>query len=77
VATTTRVVASQNGYMVIEAQASVTAAAVAGTFEQYFLWATDANTNVYSPGTTYQGAVVPIDGINLGGVVPWTVAVTP
>jgi hypothetical protein len=77
VATTTRVVASQNGYMIIEAQASVTASAVAGSFEQYFLWATDANTNAYSPGTTYQGAVVPIDGINLGGVVPWTVAVIP
>ena len=75
--TTTHVVASTNGYLVLEAQAVFAASATPESFEQYFLWAADAHTNAYSPGTTYQGAVVPLDGTNLGPLAPWTALVTP
>ncbi|MCA1839975.1 MAG: hypothetical protein LC723_06555, partial [Actinobacteria bacterium] len=40
---------------------------------QYYIWATDGKTNSYSPGSTYEGFAIPVDGQNLGNNVPYTV----
>jgi hypothetical protein len=69
------VVAQQNGYVVLEATATFTASSTAGGYEQYLLWATDGNVNAYSPGSVYQGALAPIDAVNLGHLAPYTVYV--
>jgi hypothetical protein len=72
----TQVRQAQGSYVVIDASATFVAGA-AGTFEQWFIWAGDGHTSAYSPGSTYQGAVLPLDGANLGPFAPWTAAVRP
>ncbi len=75
-ATTTRVLGAQGSYVVLEASATFVSGP-AGGFEQWFIWAGDGHTSAYSPGTTYQGAVLPLDGANLGTLAPWTAVSVP
>lgn len=71
--TTTTLVESHDGYHVFDATATIQSGNATAPEQQYWLWGDDGNTRTYSPGSTYQGYVIPTDGVNLGQNVPYTI----
>lgn len=70
--TTVELLAHHDNAWLLKATATMQTGAVPGELEQYYLWATDGEANVYLPGTTYQG-VVPLDGFSAAGLAPFSV----